>query len=287
MRKTVKQLFADKWNDESFKFINVKEHDFVTSQWQNGKKPHPIYLGYRCLFALYHISVVIFMITKTAGPNGDYIPFFFIYLTNLSYLLLMISSIIMAVNAVVSFVKSSKLHISQEEDSGLHWRFCIQWWVQTTSILAAVFVTLIFWTMLFPAIVKSQDAAHVRASLAFNIFAHLLNSVTSLADLAVNRVPFRLLHFYVPFSYTLIYLLFNVVYWAAGGVDPYGHHWIYPITDWSNMSATGPLLPIIFVALAVVHVFIWLLDVLKYAVWHRRNNHTEPERFEGSIIVTT
>ena len=46
--------------------------------------------------------------------------------------------------------------------------------------------------------------------------------------------PVRLLHFLHPLVCGLCYLLFSVGYWAVGGTDPAGHHWIYPMVDWDR-----------------------------------------------------
>ena len=35
----------------------------------------------------------------------------------------------------------------------------------------------------------------------------------------------------------LWYVLFSVVYWAAGGLDPDGHPWIYPMLDWDHPAS--------------------------------------------------
>ena len=64
-----------------------------------------------------------------------------------------------------------------------------------SSVPAAVLVTLLYWLLVFGG---TTDAADVHA--------HAINSVVILCDLAVSRVPLYLKHFYMPFSYILVYV---------------------------------------------------------------------------------
>lgn len=54
-----------------------------------------------------------------------------------------------------------------------------------------------------------------------NIFVHGINSVLMMADLFVVAHPVRLLHCYWPFSFAMFYIVFNIIYYLAGGTDKY------------------------------------------------------------------
>lgn len=69
---------------------------------------------------------------------------------------------------------------------------------------------------------------------------HIINSVYVLIDLCVSATPIRILHFYIPFVFMFMYLIFTLVYWAAGGTTPDGGTAIYPIMDWENLQVTLP-----------------------------------------------
>ena len=65
-------------------------------------------------------------------------------------------------------------------------------------------------------------------------FLMFLHFRSVLLDLFIVARPAQLLHFLHPTLFGLCYLIFSVVYWAVGGTDPEGHHWIYPMVDWDR-----------------------------------------------------
>ena len=68
-----------------------------------------------------------------------------------------------------------------------------------------------------------------------NIAVHLLNSVYVIIDIWVIAIPIRLLHFWHTEVYGMIYLVFTLIHWGAGGAP------IYPILDYSNDPALAAI----------------------------------------------
>ena len=129
------------------------------------------------------------------------------------------------------------------------------WVLANISSSVALVISIFFWVFLYDGVNSFP-----------NIFVHLLNSVrwcnlltniinngfvdhtqqhTSLVrcslfsvllDLFIVSRPSRLLHFVHPLLFGVWYLIFSLVYWAVGGTDPEGHHWIYPMVDWEKPS---------------------------------------------------
>lgn len=58
----------------------------------------------------------------------------------------------------------------------------------------------------------------------------------------VVGAPTRILHFYIPFAYLFIYMVFSLIYWAVGGKTSGGDTAIYPILDWDNLRVTLPFI---------------------------------------------
>lgn len=52
-----------------------------------------------------------------------------------------------------------------------------------------------------------------------------------LFDFFIIAIPIRLLHFWHPLVYGLFYILFTVIFQAAGGTDPAGRPYIYYVLD--------------------------------------------------------
>ena len=66
-------------------------------------------------------------------------------------------------------------------------------------------------------------------------------------------------HFYQGFLFLTCYIVFTVVWWAAGGTDAEGHHYIYPVLDYDQpVEAALLILLTIFVVLPSLHSLLWL-----------------------------
>ena len=67
---------------------------------------------------------------------------------------------------------------------------------------------------------------------ARSINSHALNSFIVLADLLLSRAPMRVHHFLYTFLFVLAYVIFTVVYWAAGGQNHLGQDFTYlPVAE--------------------------------------------------------
>lgn len=93
---------------------------------------------------------------------------------------------------------------------------------------------------------------------------HALNTITSIGDIFVSSRPCRLMHFYQPIAFLILYLIFSIIYWASGGLNPYGFPYIYSILDWSKPSRTIPLIVIgLSIGLPLIHMFVWVLHQIR------------------------
>lgn len=66
-----------------------------------------------------------------------------------------------------------------------------------------------------------------------NVTAHGLITLYVLADSFIVGIPVRLLHFYQPPLLGIAYAIFSWIYWACGGTDPEGRHYVYSVLDYS------------------------------------------------------
>ncbi len=122
--------------------------------------------------------------------------------------------------------------------------------------MAALTVSLLFWAVLFPAI--------GRTSLV-DVHCHAVNSLIVLADLTLTHVPYYLKHGWMPFAYLLSYLLFSLLYWAAGGTDPEGDHYIYPPLNYDKPSkAVALILLVVGLVLPAIHISLYFYNRLLF-----------------------
>ena len=103
---------------------------------------------------------------------------------------------------------------------------------------------------------------------------HAINLLSVLLDFPICAIPIRLHHLWVSYVYGAIYVIFSVIYWAAGGKGrgPDGDvDYIYPILDYGGNPglAAGSIFGIA-VALLLVHA-LWLgLYKVKQNAWKKQ-----------------
>jgi len=115
-----------------------------------------------------------------------------------------------------------------------------------------------------------------------SVYTHLLNSVYTLAALVFSAKPVRLVHVYQPVVYGVIYVIFSVLYHAAGGDA------IYPVLDWNKPESavmTALLIPLI--GIPIMHLAIFALYTLRLYVAGKMNCKTAPEKETMEREVTS
>lgn len=78
------------------------------------------------------------------------------------------------------------------------------------TLVMAIVITVIYWAILF-------DENHVVNSV--NIMTHATNSILMFLDMMIVSHPYRLLHVIQPILLGVVYAIFSVIYYFAGGVD--------------------------------------------------------------------
>lgn len=80
----------------------------------------------------------------------------------------------------------------------------------------------------------------------------------------------RFLHFWYPVIFGLIYALFSLFYYLAGGTNHNGKPYIYPALNWENPgTAVLYCVIIVIIALPVVHFILYGIHVLKLYIYHK------------------
>lgn len=100
-----------------------------------------------------------------------------------------------------------------------------------------------------------------------NTSTHIANSVYVLVDVFATAIPVRLLHFLHVLIFATVYVIFTVVYWAAGGTNIYGEPFIYSVLDYGNKPSTAADWLIgVYVGLIFIHCAIYALYRLRVLV---------------------
>ncbi|CAH1244010.1 Hypp7197 [Branchiostoma lanceolatum] len=230
--------------------------DFTRTMWMSNQLPFVIYRAVLCLFQMV-VYIYCLLSFYTTGPK------YLLYLTNLAYVLLTAHTTLSAVLCFLDFFKSRRRpeggpetaeaqptvaeitpmmdddvpnttdnrssQMNTQEPTPSHdrlpWYYKCYWILYNTTFAVGFYVTVAFWTLL-----RGVNDTYS----AYSILTHGVNCVVILIDILVSDLPCRLLHFIYPSSFALGYILFTVIYWAAGGTDLINRPWIYPVLDYGE-----------------------------------------------------
>merc|ERR1719369_101598 len=109
----------------------------------------------------------------------------------------------------------------------------------------AVFITFMYWTLLF----------HWDSPPSYsNLFVHLFQGMFAILDQMITNRPWHLFKAWSSIPIPLVYLIFNIIYWAAGGTNNDGNDWVYPVLKWGEEPGFAVLVMFMaVVALPVIH----------------------------------
>ncbi|XP_030377534.1 protein rolling stone-like [Scaptodrosophila lebanonensis] len=206
--------FREEFQRSKFSLHHEEPADFCRSQWQRGERCF-IWLVYRWLLAAFFGAGVIGSLVGSL--NGGT---WFIYLTDWGFTLCWYACTYGAVVATIHFWKPRYFVPGS-------WALKIYWISHFSTVTLALLITLVFWAALYPTMPE------MGAEL-YNLWAHAFNTICMLFDCFMVAFPTRLMHFIYPFAIGLIYGVFSLIYYLAGGEDFAGNRFIYYILDWSK-----------------------------------------------------
>lgn len=189
------------------------------------------YLFYRWIIFLIWAAFLVCSVCEF----GSYHPFYMydkwpIYLTNwdvtLGFTQALIGGILVSKRWRLqrSVPEFDPCRLKLESPERLYWFL----YVITTNI--AIGVTVSYWLTVYNPKMHQLDP--------LNIMMHVCNSVLMVIDLFVTSIPFRLRNFWWCLSVVVLYLIFSLIYYVAGGLDRNGYHYIYKILDWKRPART-------------------------------------------------
>ena len=138
--------------------------------------------------------------------------------------------------------------------SELRWFHIFVWIFHEVAFAIALFITVVFWSLLPPSINP------------ISINSHVINTIIMLADLFVCAIPFRLLHFYHVALCALAYTVFSLILHGVGFESA-----IYSVLDWVGRPgfSIGLVLISIFVGSPLSHLIGFGLYHLRWFIARR------------------
>ncbi|XP_045446035.1 protein rolling stone-like [Melitaea cinxia] len=253
---TVKKYFKEECQLLMLSLGHPKTSDFFISVWQTTRSPLPL-LVWRTLFFLSSLSIVITsLVYYIKSPVS--VSFWFIYITHWGLVLNMFATGFgTAISARCYFYGP----ISAEFN--LPWYVKTFWVLHNVSVPLAFLITLFYWTVLFNANFLEE------MNQALDIAIHGINSLIMFIHHMTSSHPTRLLHLVHPFALALVYVFFNIIYYLAGGTDPLGQPFIYPVINWSQPGSATVVVIVTGLLLICLHFVTIGLGMARDAIANR------------------
>ena len=93
---------------------------------------------------------------------------------------------------------------------------------------------------------------------------HTATSIYVITDLLVAATPVRIYHVYHAMIFSVMYLIFSIIYDAGGGTNALNQPYIYEMLDWSEDIGTAALYSVLTILVGVP--VLWLVVYALYAL---------------------
>lgn len=242
-------------------YKNYYDIVFYLLQWI----PLPVFVGYRIIWFLYILVWLIASLVLSA-PEDVFGARWLIYLTNLSYVLLVIGcgavTILTISYAIVHYSARHKLQRFHSRPDSTHraifsqdniaWYTKICWLLYIMGGAMSIVVVVGYWGFVFDyncvPIMTANSTVSCLVADVYSVHLHLINGVLIVLDLYLSRIPYQLFHIFYPSIFTLLYIIFSLVYFAAGGTNPLNEErYIYSALDYGNNPGLAAGLAIVLV----------------------------------------
>ncbi|ESP01149.1 hypothetical protein LOTGIDRAFT_205169 [Lottia gigantea] len=243
-----------------------RPENFVTSQWPGHPKFYPFY---RVIIAL---VLTGWCIADVAYETGQFYHGqtwkWFIYATNWSFILLVLSGLFQATTACIYSFRSHWI-IDYQYPRTTPLILKLQWLLVNISCNSAVVVTMSYWFF----IALFDHSAILTTSMSK--VKHTMNTVYVIIDLLLSGVPIRVLHMFLTVMLGSIYALFNALYFLNDGTITTGEnglavrHYAYNFMDWNKpVEAVITCVLCVFQSL-ISQVIIFIIYKIRIVIYER------------------
>ncbi|XP_030846981.1 protein rolling stone-like [Strongylocentrotus purpuratus] len=159
------------------------------------------------------------------------------------------------------------------------------WYCQVTWILfnintsLAPIISVVYWSLVHDFTSGDKTNIFSLAGIS-NIQVHALNIVVVFIDLMVSAYPVKIVHCIFTMGLGLIYVVFSLIYWAAGGLNPMnGTRALYPILNWEKIPGLSCLFLLgVIVIMVLVQCGIYGLYRLRFFMVQRLSSTLESKQ---------
>ncbi|CAB3256388.1 unnamed protein product [Arctia plantaginis] len=218
----------------------------------------PLY--WRIPILLWASVIMLWSMSFFWGPTGK----FFLYMTHWG-----LGFIVMETTFGI-YVAIRHKRLTADATFGLPWYVKVYWLLYNITIPVAFLITVFYWGILRTA----KKSVNYAPNPVLDVMLHGVNSVVMLIELFCSAHPSRLMHVMQPLWFAGAYMLFTIIYYFAGGQDPWGNPFIYPVVDWSKPEQTLVVITLTALFLALMHLIVVGLASARDAIAKRRQSDT-------------
>lgn len=217
----------------------------------------PLY--WRVPILLWSLCVTLWSVTAFWGPT----EMFLIYMTHWGACFIVLES------SFGIYVAIQRRGLT-DATFGLPWYVKVYWLLYNITIPVAFLITIFYW-----AVLKTEKSTvNYEPSLALEVMLHGGNSIVMFIELVCSAHPSRLMHIMQPLWFAGAYMFFSVIYFFAGGQDPWGNQFIYPVLDWSKPEQTMLVITLTALFLALLHLLVVAIASARDAIVKRTQLET-------------
>lgn len=152
--------------------------------------------------------------------------------------------------------------VELEDEMPLRWHHKAIWVIYNFAGNSAILISCLYWGLLFPSQGFAQD-------IGLDISTHLINTVFIILEVILSSIPIHFLHIVYSWCFIIVYMVFTVIYWAAGGTNPFNQKpYIYSYIDYESSPglAVGLFIACVLVGAPLVQLILYGLYKLRQLI---------------------
>ncbi|KAM3967880.1 protein rolling stone-like [Aphomia sociella] len=238
----IKKYFNNQFSKQMWLLNHEDGSKFYVSSLQRNQSPVPL-LAIRLIIFAGCIGILLASIILTS--EAIYFRYWPIYLTHWGLIFITVTSGFAFLVSVIAYKQGSI-----DTTFGLPWYVKVYWASYNFTLPIAIFITAFYWAFL------DSEGEEYAIDPVLDVFIHAVNAVLMILLLLVSQHSSNILHFYYPILVGVIYMVFTIIYYHAGGTNPFGDPYIYPPLDWSDAGPTTVMVVASAVTLIVLHLIV-------------------------------
>jgi len=217
------------------------------------------YLLYHWSRAIFFIVAILQSLIKSSlyfieKEEPDNVYKYFIYLTNNGRWLAAVAFTLEAVLVSLRYSKERKgtyKECFEEGFKNLPFSHKLLWYLANCNSALSIMITIVYWTLLHNPLRHYLDFE--------NFSGHLFIGLAVILDVFISDRPWRLRHCVHPILFSVIFCIFSLFYYLAGGTNYYKEPYIYSILDWSRPWRTLGIVSLVAATMILMHFFLYCL----------------------------